>query len=260
MIVYCATSPSGKKYIGITTYSLNIRQNQHRCDMKRSNKPFHNALNKYGFDSFVWEIIDTATSLEELNKKEIYWIEKFGCLAETEQGYNVCAGGDLRPRDPVWRSQSARSHGTVPFKGFTLDGQEVGTWDNASQCATELGLASRSVRTILSGTMRIHKGYTFIKVSDLEADPNLLATRVEDCKSRFLKKFDDKMSIDRGGKLFEVYDIEDDEVVGTWINVRKCGDDLEISHKSISNALHGRAKVVGGRYTFKFLTQEGGAE
>jgi group I intron endonuclease len=50
------------------------------------------AIKKYGKNNFIKEIIDHANTLEELNEKEIYWIEK---LNSTDQkiGYNIAKGG-----------------------------------------------------------------------------------------------------------------------------------------------------------------------
>jgi group I intron endonuclease len=50
------------------------------------------AIKKYGKNNFIKEIIDRANTLDELNEKEIYWIEK---LNSTDQkiGYNITKGG-----------------------------------------------------------------------------------------------------------------------------------------------------------------------
>ena len=83
MIVYKVTNLiNGKFYIGITQYSAEERLNSHWREAKshkKNNKPltyFHNALLYYGIENFKIEVIDTAENREELNKKEIYWINK----------------------------------------------------------------------------------------------------------------------------------------------------------------------------------------
>ena len=49
------------------------------------------AIQKYGKENFIVEEIDTAESLEELNKKEAEWIDKLEAL---KKGYNIRPGGN----------------------------------------------------------------------------------------------------------------------------------------------------------------------
>lgn len=53
----------------------------------------HSAIVHYGEDNFIVEMIDTAESKEELNKKEIYYIEKFDARNQ-DTGYNIAKGGE----------------------------------------------------------------------------------------------------------------------------------------------------------------------
>lgn len=49
-------------------------------------------LNKYGTQRFNCEILEWCKSQEELNHKEIFWINKLNCLNESV-GYNIATGG-----------------------------------------------------------------------------------------------------------------------------------------------------------------------
>lgn len=90
MIIYKVTSPSNKIYIGLSTTSLEIRKSNHLRSAKKSKLPFHRALNKYK-DAMIWEIIDTASTIEELKQKEIYYINKYDSF---KNGYNRTMGGE----------------------------------------------------------------------------------------------------------------------------------------------------------------------
>ena len=99
MIIYKITNlVNGKIYIGQTTNTLEYRFDQHLREARYSqnnntrNNYFHNALNYYGKDNFKAEIIDTAETLEELNKKEIYWINYYNSINKSI-GYNLQEGG-----------------------------------------------------------------------------------------------------------------------------------------------------------------------
>lgn len=97
MIIYKATNKlNNKVYIGQTIRSLEYRKNQHLRDSqkeeRRKNKPFHNAIAKYGIETFEFEVIDTATTQDELDKKEIYWIAYYDST-NRDKGYNRDSGG-----------------------------------------------------------------------------------------------------------------------------------------------------------------------
>jgi group I intron endonuclease len=95
MIIYKATNKiNGKVYIGQTIKTLNYRMDQHYriAKLKKYNNYFHNALLKNKKIYFEWEIIDTANSIEDLNKKEIYWIELYNSINK-KYGYNSKSGG-----------------------------------------------------------------------------------------------------------------------------------------------------------------------
>ena len=51
-----------------------------------------NAIEKHGKENFLKEVIDVADSVDELNEKEIYWIEKYNST-DKNIGYNLCSGG-----------------------------------------------------------------------------------------------------------------------------------------------------------------------
>ena len=96
--IYCYTNKiNGHKYIGQTN-DLEKRHRGHKSDANNKNShsynyPFHAAIRKYGIDNFSFDVIDEALSIEESNKKEIYWIEK--CHSHISQGgYNITRGGD----------------------------------------------------------------------------------------------------------------------------------------------------------------------
>lgn len=93
MIIYKVTNKvNGKIYIGQTIRTLEQRKWQHLDAAKNGCKThFYNAIRKYGEENFVFEIIDEASSLQELNELERYYIAKFNCI---ENGYNMVDGGN----------------------------------------------------------------------------------------------------------------------------------------------------------------------
>jgi len=95
MLIYKATNKiDGKIYVGQTMRNLKARLKQYvsLVGQKSKRNKFVNALRKYGFDNFTFEIIDTGENIDELNKKEIMWIEFYQSISPN-LGYNVDIGG-----------------------------------------------------------------------------------------------------------------------------------------------------------------------
>ena len=93
-LIYKHTSKtSGKSYIGLTSTSIERRWIQHISDAKTGSKlHFHNAIRLYGVEDWIHEVVETKlTSLEEANKRELYYIRLYDTF---ENGYNLTIGGD----------------------------------------------------------------------------------------------------------------------------------------------------------------------
>lgn len=90
MIIYKMTNKvNGKVYIGQTTRRLDERTKEH---IRHNKMIVDKAIQKYGIENFTVEQIDLAENINELNQKEMYWIERYDCI--TPKGYNQCYGGD----------------------------------------------------------------------------------------------------------------------------------------------------------------------
>lgn len=96
MIIYKATNKiNGKVYIGQTIQTLKARKSKHKSCVKNKKFTWHfyNSIRRYGWDNFKWQIIDTAKTINELNKKEEYWIKQYKATNE-RYGYNKFKGGN----------------------------------------------------------------------------------------------------------------------------------------------------------------------
>ena len=96
MFIYKITNTINNKiYIG-QVYNKTIQDRFMRHISAASpNSPSYlgRAIYKYGKENFIVEEIDKASSLEELNKKEIFWIKFFNSIGKNI-GYNLTLGGD----------------------------------------------------------------------------------------------------------------------------------------------------------------------
>ena len=92
MIVYLITNIiNGKRYVGWTSKSLEIRWRQHS---RRHTNCFalHNAISKYGVENFSVEILFSVLTKELAAELEIEYIERYNTMAPN--GYNLTSGGD----------------------------------------------------------------------------------------------------------------------------------------------------------------------
>lgn len=81
-----------KKYIGITTGSLEERFRQHTYDAltRGSKRKLSKAIRKYGVENFTIKLLKNVTDRYKLRKYEMYYIKKYNSV---EKGYNISVGG-----------------------------------------------------------------------------------------------------------------------------------------------------------------------
>ena len=94
MIIYKATFPNGKVYIGKTKRKLNERI-YHHINNSKKDKYKHivmaKAIRKYGEENINWEVIKECSSLEEMSESERFFIKKYNSTDHIN-GYNMVCG------------------------------------------------------------------------------------------------------------------------------------------------------------------------
>jgi hypothetical protein len=133
---------NNKCYIGQTVKSVSRRFIEH----KTKSNPCHKlarAIKKYGKRNFVVETLCECFSFEELNKKEVEFIEKYNSI---KQGYNIRFGGvkgrwNKSSIKKMTKSQIKRMEGKYPtVLQYDLQGNLVREWRSTRQITNELGL------------------------------------------------------------------------------------------------------------------------
>lgn len=76
-----------------------------------------NAIKKYGIDGFRWDVIDTANTIDELNKKEVFYIKKYNST-NSNIGYNKRYGGSnsLFTEEAIQNMSKAQQGKTVSME------------------------------------------------------------------------------------------------------------------------------------------------
>lgn len=91
--IYMITNKiNNEKYIGQTLNFIK-RKKDHICNSKNDKISTHLylAMKKYGIDNFIFEILENNIDKDDLDNKEIFYIEKFNTF---HNGYNMTVGGE----------------------------------------------------------------------------------------------------------------------------------------------------------------------
>ena len=109
--VYIHTSPSNKKYVGITGQ----KPPEKRWDEGRGyshNAYFSSAIKKYGWDNFKHEIIAEDLTASEAEEMERSLIQKYNTM-NRKYGYNLTSGGEVGKR----YSEDAKRNISLSLRG-----------------------------------------------------------------------------------------------------------------------------------------------
>lgn len=94
-IIYRATSPSGRCYVGMTCLSVKERWRYHQRAALKSGKmdkhPLSAAIRKYGAENFKLEVLERCASFEDARAAEIRQIAEH---RQKGRPYNVSPGGE----------------------------------------------------------------------------------------------------------------------------------------------------------------------
>lgn len=111
MLVYKATNTiNSKVYVGQTVRTLNQRVSEHKHNAKYKKKEFshlYSAINKYGWESFEWEILEVCANKEKLGIAEVKWIARYQSNNRLI-GYNKSTGGEFNSSGVVRTDEQKR--------------------------------------------------------------------------------------------------------------------------------------------------------
>ena len=186
-VIYKYTSPSGKCYIGQTVNETRRkyghRNNAFNGNHKDYDKPFYRAIRKYGWDSFEYEILNTASAdtekalTDKLDALEIYYI---GLYDSYNNGYNSTIGGhSLRGKNhpsygtklnEVHKAKLKASRARIVSQ-YSLDGNYIDTYDSAAQASEVTGADSSRIIAVCRGKQKSAGGYQWRYGFSIESIP-----------------------------------------------------------------------------------------
>lgn len=240
-IIYKVTnSINNKIYIGQTVKELNERKSAHQYKAKNEclNTHFLNALNKYPEEVFQWEVIDEAENKEELNKKEIYWINYYNSI---EEGYNTKAGGETRQEDDKF----AIACGSSPFLLFTNTGEFIGEFVNKHEVERKYKINHSDISQMIKDNKGSSGGYIAIDKNNF--NQNILNERIKKANKKKEQLSQKYIAID--AKTSQTY--------GPFNTLKEMGYALGVNPSSLKvNEVIKRKRKTSCGYIFRIVKEE----
>ena len=183
MIIYKITNnTNGKIYIGQTVRTLKDRMGEH---IRHNRLIIQKAIHKYGIENFSFNVIDKAQNIEELNKKEIKWINFYKCLVPF--GYNQCIGGDntmgFHHREVSKRMMSIKKSKMYlgknnPFFGKTHSEEQRAKWSEERKGRNLDKAREASIKVIQRKVLNVDTGEIFDSIKDAATKYDLKPTHI----------------------------------------------------------------------------------
>lgn len=172
MFIYKITNITNNKiYIGQTIRPVKDRFHRHINDAINNilDTHFARAIRKYSPENFQYEIIDTATTQEELNQKEQYWIHYYNSI---KNGYNEtdaiskCGGNTYKSKtekemeaikEKIRQTKiGANNPMARKIKRINIITKEENIFDTIIACAKACGIKNgkTSISTRLNGQVK----------------------------------------------------------------------------------------------------------
>jgi hypothetical protein len=194
---------TNKSYIG-QTINLKKRLIDHRYLLKSNkhiNTYLQNSFNKYGLKNFEFNILEYCNK-EDLDEKEIYYIDKFNSL---EDGYNLIDGG------------SNKSYLTLQKKCYlyNIKTKDIINFDSVSSCARYL---KRHHSTVLKA---IEKNYIVNEKFIIGFDKEVLKISKKKRRSNYKDK------------KIKVY--KNDNFYGEYIDIYEFAKELNLTKSNIQS-------------------------
>lgn len=261
---------NNKVYIGQST-SIQRRLGEHKYKpyYEKSdgyNTPLYRAIRKHGVENFSFETIEEC-SLEQLDGREIFWIQYYGSYIRDNKGYNLTLGGGGRLS--------------------ILHDEILNLWDvgkSVTEISATLKICKSSVINHLMGYLTYtpeesrKRGYNTLKsqkkvrVYDLNLKyvttfnnpedtaewlkvtvnsvKNCCQHRTRQCKN-FILCWEDEEPVSTNSKPILQLTLEGD-IIAKYPNGSLATKETKINQGSIFNCCNGRTKTAGG-FKWKYI-------
>lgn len=245
--VYMHTSPSGKRYVGITGMNPPEKRWANGKGYKQ-NIYFYYAIQKYGWNNFKHEILFTELSKEEAEQKEVGLIAKYKSNCR-EYGYNIQNGGHSCGylTDEI-KSKISNAHKLIdkdwvriPVCQYTRDGVFLKKWKSSVHVQLELGIDSSTIRMCCNGKVKISGGYIWKNENDILTEDEIVWRNTS---NRYSPNKKEVCQYDKNGNFIKKYN-----------NILLASKETNIDRSVIIRCCKGSQRTAGG-YIWRYANDE----
>lgn len=249
----------------------NIINNKVYIGQDKNNKPNYlgsgnlikRAIKKYGKENFIKEILCTCDTIEDLNIKERFYIEKYRST-DKELGYNISVGGtngtmlNRKHSDETKEKIRISSLGKkkseehcknigLSKKGrFVSDEERRKRSDNCFLKGLKKGPLSNETKEKIS---KSKKG----KFPSKETKEKMSNSHIGIKNSFYGKNHSEEYLLKRRKPIIQLD--ENDNFINEWSSITEASNHLKIKCSGISYVLSGKYKTSGG-FKFKYKNNE----
>lgn len=256
-IIYKATSPSGKIYIGKTVGDIKKRIREHNWYATNRHKEwaFSRAIRKYGIENIKFEVEAVVFGAEAASIKEAQTIQQYKSN-DSNLGYNETGGREGRTWLIEEKEQSRRKNISNSLKKQStrdkLSNNTQKMWKN-EELRDQISKNIKKTRSSSESRKRtsdINKKRYEDPVQRLKLSESVKKKYSE---KGFIEQFS-KNSLKRQEKLFECR-LLDGTLIGYFKNQAEASKKLNIPQCGISSTLNGRLTQSRG-YVFSYVSDD----
>lgn len=201
---------NNKVYIGSSTdVETRWRHHKHASFNENDhhyNYPLMKAFRKYGIDNFLFEIVETVDTIEEMIKRENAWIIKEDCVVPN--GYNQTERTDSPMFDTNISQKMAETKREIYGKcvcEIDNNNQIIGIWRSIVECAEDTGLDRYKISNVCNGSRLTTGGRKFRFYNDnIIVEPE---RKTNPTTNRITKSSKKVIKIDKDtNEIIQIYD------------------------------------------------------
>ena len=163
-VYFIKNEVNNKLYIGSTKASFKSRFQEHKKLLKKGNHhsiKLQRAWNKYGKDSFSFNIIEIVSKDNCRNREQFYFD-----TMNPEYNMSLNAFTSEIEYTKEFREKLSKAHNAKEFEVFDIKGNLIGKYLNQTICAEELGITQQKISLCLSGKRNKTNNYRFRYVGE----------------------------------------------------------------------------------------------
>lgn len=248
LIYKLINNENGKCYVGLTVRSFNERMSDYQYYHENPNvlkySAIMRAINDCGWDNFTKKIIEDNIPDDELDAKEIFYIDKNNCLVPN--GYNIHEGGRIEAVKKMGKSNSKPVY-RIDVKTFEI----IDYANSMYEMAQRVGSSATAISNICYGSDKqgnkrfISKGFTYRLIDEYdpqEVFETLAQKRKKDAKP-VVAYFLDK--IEPIGSDGSIQRKPGSEIIDKYNSIYEASTILKISSGNISDYCKGKRSFAG---------------